>query len=68
MAAKLTRLTHKIAIQLHLVAESSTFAVLALGDQSGNFWLPPRIMAHPQLSTYFIAPRLNFFVFKINTF
>jgi hypothetical protein len=24
MAAKLTRLTHKIAIQLHLVAESST--------------------------------------------
>jgi len=24
MAAKLTRLTHKVAVQLHLVAESST--------------------------------------------
>jgi len=40
MAAKLTRLTHKIAIQLHLVAER--FAVLAPGDQSGNFWIHPR--------------------------
>jgi hypothetical protein len=35
MAAKLTSLTHKIAIQLHLVAESP---VLAPGGQSGNFW------------------------------
>jgi hypothetical protein len=42
MAAKLTRLTHKIAIQLHLVAESSTFAVLAPDDQSGNVWIHPR--------------------------
>jgi hypothetical protein len=32
MAAKLTGLIHKIAIQLHLVAESS-----------GNFWIHPRI-------------------------
>jgi hypothetical protein len=39
MAAKLIRLTHKIAIQLHLVAESCTFAVLAPGSQSGNFWI-----------------------------
>jgi hypothetical protein len=31
MAAKLTRLTHKIAIQLHLVAESCIIAVLAPG-------------------------------------
>jgi len=37
MVAKLTRLTHKIAIQLHLVAESCTFAVFAPGGQSGNF-------------------------------
>jgi len=37
MAAKLTRLTHKIAIQLHLVAETVPFAVLAPGGQSGNF-------------------------------
>jgi hypothetical protein len=27
MAAKLTRLTHKIAIQLHLVAESCTICI-----------------------------------------
>jgi hypothetical protein len=44
MAAKFTGLTHKIAIKLHLVAESYTiFAVLAPGGQSGNFWLNPRI-------------------------
>jgi hypothetical protein len=43
MAAKLTRLTHKIAIQLHLVAESCTFVVLAPGGQSGNFWTHPRM-------------------------
>jgi len=44
MAAKLTRLTHKIAIQLHLVADSLPFAVLAPGGQSGNFWIHPRIV------------------------
>jgi len=37
MAAKLTRLTHTTAIQLHLVA------VLAPGGQSGNFWIHRRI-------------------------
>jgi hypothetical protein len=40
MAAKLTRLTYKIAIQLHLVAET----VLTPGDQSGNFWINPAIV------------------------
>jgi hypothetical protein len=35
MAAKLTRLTYRMAIQLHL------FAVLAPGGQSGNFWIHP---------------------------
>jgi hypothetical protein len=40
MAAKLTRLTNKIAIQLHLVA----FTVLSSGGQSGNFRLRPRIL------------------------
>jgi hypothetical protein len=45
MAAKLTRLTRKIVIQLHLVAESCIpFAVLAPGGQSGKFWIQPRIM------------------------
>jgi hypothetical protein len=39
MVTKLTRLTHKIAIQLHLVAESCTFTVLAPSGQSGNFWI-----------------------------
>jgi hypothetical protein len=52
MAAKLTRLTHKIAIQLHLVAESCTFAVLAPpGGQSGNFWIHPGICKKSQDNT-----------------
>jgi hypothetical protein len=33
MEAKLTRLTHKIAIQLHLEAENLPFAVLVPGGQ-----------------------------------
>jgi len=40
MATKLTRLTHKIAIQLQ---RAVPFAVLAPGCQSGNFWIHPRI-------------------------
>jgi hypothetical protein len=43
MAAKLIRLTHKIAIQLHLVAESLPLTVLAPGGNSGNFWIHPHI-------------------------
>jgi uncharacterized membrane protein len=43
MAAKLTRLSHKIAMQLHLVAESFTIPVLAPGGQSKNFWIHRRI-------------------------
>jgi hypothetical protein len=40
MAAILTRLTHRIAIQLHLVAESCTIcSSFASGGQSGNFWI-----------------------------
>jgi hypothetical protein len=43
MAAKLTRLTHKIAIKLHVVAERAIpFAVLAPGSQFGNFCIHPR--------------------------
>jgi len=37
IAANFTRLTHKIEIQLPLVAESFTFAVIAPGGQFGNF-------------------------------
>jgi hypothetical protein len=40
MAAKLTRLTHKIAIQLQ---RAVPFAVLAPCRQSGNFWIQPRM-------------------------
>jgi hypothetical protein len=43
MAAKLTILTHKIAIQLHLVQRAVPFVVLAQGSQSGNFWIHTRI-------------------------
>jgi hypothetical protein len=39
MVAKLTRLTHEIAVQLQKVVP---FAVLAPGGQSGNFWIHPR--------------------------
>jgi len=42
MASKLTRLTHKIAIQLHLMA-AAPLTVLAPSSQSGNFWIRPRI-------------------------
>jgi hypothetical protein len=41
--AKLTRLTYKIAIQLHLLAESCS-AVLTSGGQSRNFWIHPCMM------------------------
>jgi len=51
MAAKRTRLIHRIAIQMHLVAESLPFSVLAPGGQSGNFWLHPR-MVWDSVSTY----------------
>jgi len=43
MVAKLTRLTHEIVIQLHLVT-AVPFAVLAPGGQSGNFWINPRVV------------------------
>jgi len=39
MAAKLTRLSHKIAIQLHLVAESCTICCSRSRRPSGNFWI-----------------------------
>jgi hypothetical protein len=44
MTAKPTRLTHKLAIQLHLVAESCTFTVLSPGGQSGNFSIHTRML------------------------
>jgi hypothetical protein len=41
MATKLTRLTHKIALQLHLLAGAVPITVLSPGGQSGNFWIHP---------------------------
>jgi hypothetical protein len=46
MAAKLTRLTHKIAIQLQW-QRAVTFAVLAPGGQSGSFWIHSRTPTPP---------------------
>jgi len=49
MAAKLTVLTHKIALQLHLVAESCTICSFhSPGGQSENFWIQPRIASSTQ--------------------
>jgi hypothetical protein len=39
MAAKLTRLTHKIAIQLHLVAESLQFSLQAASPETSGYTL-----------------------------
>jgi len=39
MAAKLTRLTHIIAIQLHRVAESCNIWSSRSRGTSGNFWI-----------------------------
>jgi hypothetical protein len=49
MAAKLSRLTHKIAIQLHLVQTVVPLAVVVPGGQSGNFWIHPPIADCDQL-------------------
>jgi len=54
IAAKLTRLTHKIALQLHVFQRAILFAVLAPGGQSGNFWMHPRTQTIPLvISVYF---------------
>jgi hypothetical protein len=42
MVAKLTRLTHKIAIQLHLVAESCTICSSRSRRPVRDFWIHPR--------------------------
>jgi len=42
MAAELTRLTHKMAYNCTW-QRAITFEVLAPGDQSGIFWIHPRL-------------------------
>jgi hypothetical protein len=64
MAAKLTRLTHKIAIQMHLAHRAVPFAVLSPGGQSGNFWIHPRkfITCHQNAGqNHYIKTANNFF-------
>jgi hypothetical protein len=51
MTAKLTRLTYKIAIQVYLVQRAVTFAVLAPGGQSRNFWIHPRMLRYNYTNT-----------------
>jgi len=61
MAAKLTRLSHKIAIQLHLMI-AVPFAVLAPGSQSGNVWIHSLIInvriAHFSKTTRFMQKNI----------
>jgi hypothetical protein len=45
MAAKLNRLTHKIAIQMHLVAESCTICNCRSRRPVRKIWIPPRARA-----------------------
>jgi hypothetical protein len=61
MAAKFTRLTHKMALQLHLVAENVSLAVLVPGGQSGNFWIHSRTRG----GTILLSSHV--FYFKIKT-
>jgi hypothetical protein len=53
MTTKLNRLTHKIAIQLHLVA----FAVVAPSVQPGNFWIH-RLIRCDNVEPYLHSPKL----------
>jgi len=59
MAEKLTRLTHKKATQLHLVAEGSTICSFRSRRPVRNFWIHPR--KHHSMETLGdggIAPRI----------
>jgi len=44
MAAKLTRLTHKIALQLHLVAEICSICSSSFRRPVRKFWIFPRML------------------------
>jgi hypothetical protein len=69
MAAKLTRLTHKIAIQLHLVAESSTICssrsrrpVRKLLDTPSYIILMPRVIEFTDVCVLSNSSWLFFFI------
>jgi len=52
MVAELAILTHKIAIQLHLVAESCTICSSCCRRPVGNFWIHSRKHVHTFLRTW----------------
>jgi hypothetical protein len=65
MAAKLNRLTHKIAIRLHLVVESCIIYSSHSRRPVGNFWIHPRMLLLTMLiNSTCIVPRkgLNYFL------
>jgi hypothetical protein len=68
--AKLTRLTHKIVIQLQLAARAILFAVLAPGSQSGNFCIYPCMLTnmHNPLQSIFASFMCVCFLHKIYIF
>jgi hypothetical protein len=57
MAAKLTRLTHKIAIQLHLVAESCIICSSCSRLAVRKIWIHPRISTKRKKSLPCPPPR-----------
>jgi len=54
MTAKLTRVTHKIAIKLHLVADSCTICSSRSRRQVRKFWIHPRICDTRVYITYIL--------------
>jgi hypothetical protein len=61
MVAKLTRLTHKIVIQLYLVQRAVPFAVLAPGSQSRKFQIHPHMYLKIETAA-FITASLSYIV------
>jgi len=58
MAAKLTRLTHKIAIQVRLVAESCTIRSSSLQAASAETWIYRRVTLASWYGVCLITVRL----------
>jgi hypothetical protein len=59
MAAKLTRLTHKVSIQLHLVAESCTICSSRSRRPVRKLFVTPRISMKPSHSCFLISQGFN---------
>jgi hypothetical protein len=69
MAAKLTRLTHKMAMQLHLVAESCTVCSSRSRRPVRKLWIHPRILNHlidPYLMNWSFKRERNRYLREMN--